>query len=143
MSASSIDPDIQAAFNDGPPSASSHSNIDADILDAYKADGESKTNAPKTSEVTTGPLGFINGAAELAGKGILNIPYTAMHGAQDVIRRAAGSDTNAPDSEAALLAAASAVGARSSAVRVLVDSVHCPGSRWRHVLVRIGAQDRN
>lgn len=35
MSASSIDPDILAAFNDGQPTASSHSNIDPDIAAAF------------------------------------------------------------------------------------------------------------
>jgi hypothetical protein len=53
----------------------------------------------KGSEATDGPLGFINGLAETAGKGILNIPYNAMHGAQDVLRRGLLSDTSAPDSD--------------------------------------------
>lgn len=102
MSASNIDPDIQAAFSNTAPAASSHANVDADILDAFKADDSGKTNsrAPSTQEATSGPLGFINGIAELGGKSVLNIPYNAMHGAQGILRQALGSDRNAPDSPA-------------------------------------------
>jgi hypothetical protein len=37
MSGSNVDPDIQAAFNDTQPTASSHANIDSDILEAFSS----------------------------------------------------------------------------------------------------------
>ena len=56
--------------------------------------------ASTTKEISDGPIGFINGAAGAVGKGILNVPYAAAHGAQDLYRRVTGGDTNAPDSSA-------------------------------------------
>jgi len=53
---------------------------------------------PKDSgEVTSGPLGFVNGVADLAGTSIANIPHSAAHGAVDLWRRWTGGDTSAPD----------------------------------------------
>jgi hypothetical protein len=48
MSASSIDPDIQAAFSDQAPAASSNTNVDKDILDAFK-DTTSSSGEPLPS----------------------------------------------------------------------------------------------
>jgi hypothetical protein len=56
--------------------------------------------ANTTQESSDGPSGFINGIAGTVGKGILNVPYAAAHGAQDLYRRVTGGDTNAPDSPA-------------------------------------------
>ncbi len=41
-------------------------------------------------EATTGVPGFLNGIAEIAGKGIGNIPMGAVHGVQDLVSRATG-----------------------------------------------------
>jgi hypothetical protein len=97
MSASSIDPDIQAAFNDSPPTASSNANIDKDILDAFAQTAESTkaANDIDLSEEGTGDLtphqsgvlvkGAIKGALGLGtaaadlGVGPLGILKTAKH----------------------------------------------------------------
>jgi hypothetical protein len=55
--------------------------------------------ASTVKEKDSGPAGFINGAAGAVGKGILNVPYAAAHGVQDLYRRITGGDTNAPDSD--------------------------------------------
>lgn len=57
-----------------------------------------KTLIDKNGEVQSGPLGFINGLAELGGKSIANIPYGAAHAVVDLTRRIRGTDPNAPDS---------------------------------------------
>jgi hypothetical protein len=44
-------------------------------------------------ESTTGPSGFINGLAEIAGKGIGNIPMGIVHGVKDLASRATGHGT--------------------------------------------------
>jgi hypothetical protein len=50
-------------------------------------------------EVTEGPQGFLNGVAEIAGKGIGNIPGAAAHGVKDLYSRIAhgqGAGPSAP-----------------------------------------------
>lgn len=56
------------------------------------------TPKAKSPEITDGPVGFINGAAELAGKGLVGIPYAAAHGALDLARTAHFPNTDAPGS---------------------------------------------
>ena len=49
-------------------------------------------------EISSGPMGFINGVSGLVGKTALNIPYAAASGVQDFYRMATGGDEKAPDS---------------------------------------------
>jgi hypothetical protein len=56
--------------------------------------------ASTTKEISDGPVGFINGLAGTVGKGIINIPYAAAHGVQDLYRMATGTDEKEPDSSA-------------------------------------------
>ncbi|MGO8847247.1 MAG: hypothetical protein ACLQFI_18315 [Methylocella sp.] len=43
-----------------------------------------------SQEVTQGPQGFLNGIAELVGKGMGNLPMAAVHGILDIASRASG-----------------------------------------------------
>jgi hypothetical protein len=100
------DPEIAAAFGGGPaPATAAPISDDPEIHAAFseKFDGRNASDTtllrdPKTGEITDGPIGFINGVAGLAGKGILNIPYAAASGVQDLYRMATGGDAKTPDS---------------------------------------------
>ena len=91
MSASSVDPDIQAAFGGTSPSASSHANVDSDILDAFKSSAETSENKLYTAtDAAKGVLSTIGNTA-------MNIPYTAVHGAANLGRKISGN-ADAPQS---------------------------------------------
>lgn len=47
-------------------------------------------------EMTEGPLGFLNGLAEIVGKGLGNMPVAAVHGLMDIASRATGRGGTAP-----------------------------------------------
>jgi hypothetical protein len=64
----------------------------------------------KEGEITTGPIGFINGLAEIAGKGIGNIPMAAVHGAYDLASRALGHGPQPSEPTFPLSANAQSVG---------------------------------
>lgn len=116
------DPEIEAAFGSAPtPTSAAPISDDPEIHAAFAEDKSSKKDAKK-GEGTEGPLGFINGVAGLAGKGILNVPYMAASGVQDLYRRATGGDTKAPDSG-------------------LVDALHVPlNENEKNVSGAIGTQ---
>lgn len=82
--------DVIPASAMAPPSAPS--SVD-DIIPTHALH---PMNEPK--EISEGPMGFINGVAGLAGKAILNIPYAAASGTQDLLRMATGADEKSPDS---------------------------------------------
>lgn len=72
---------------------------DADFKDAdWSPPASDFSPVATTQEKSDGPMGFINGVAGAVGKGILNVPYAAAHGVQDLYRRVSGGDTDAPDS---------------------------------------------
>jgi hypothetical protein len=92
------DPEISAAFGAGSTdTAASPISDDPEIHAAFAEDKDLPARSSQRGEITTGPKGFINGVAELAGKSVLNIPHAAAHGAVDLWRRATGGDTAAPD----------------------------------------------
>jgi hypothetical protein len=95
---SDVDPDIAAAFSNKSDTSAPTGAVDPDIADAFKDDTKKQPRRTlPANEAVSGPLGFINGLAETAGKSVANIPYAAAHGAVDLYRRATGGDTNAPD----------------------------------------------
>jgi hypothetical protein len=51
---------------------------------------EAATKKVGGAETTEGPLGFVNGLAELVGKGLGNMPLAAVHGIADIASRATG-----------------------------------------------------
>lgn len=81
-----------------PGAAPSTAALAGDPLDAAFPD-EKRPNSVigKNGEVTSGPLGFINGLAEAGGNLLFNIPANAAHGAVDLYRRVSGGDPTAPE----------------------------------------------
>jgi hypothetical protein len=72
---------------------------DADFKDADWSPPAADFNpANTTQEASDGAQGFINGIAGTIGKGVLNVPYAAAHGVQDLYRRVTGANPDAPDS---------------------------------------------
>jgi hypothetical protein len=74
--------------------------LKGDPLDAAYPDEKPKTKFtnPQGKEVTEGPLGFVNGVAEIAGKTVANIPYNAARGVVDLYRRVVkDGDPSAPE----------------------------------------------
>src|SRR6202789_4095022 len=92
MSASNIDPDIQAAFSGTSPTASSTTNVDPDIQAAFK-----DTSAQNSGRHVGWAEENLLGPSEVIGSAVANLPYSAAHASVDLYRRLTGGDTNAPD----------------------------------------------
>lgn len=92
---SSPDP-FGAALDQQAQSASNADYFDAALTARAKGKGV-LTAKPVDPEIHEGPIGFVNGIAEIGGKSLASIPHAMAHGAVDLWRRATGGDTNAPD----------------------------------------------
>ena len=74
-------------------------HFDADAMKPAAPAPNAQTESQQiagTKEVTEGPQGFVNGLAELVGKGLGNVPMGAVHGVADLLSRASGHGARPP-----------------------------------------------
>ena len=93
------DPEIDAAFS-GASVASPQEKLsdDPEIHAAFSAEPESRTKEGDIYDPEGEAARALSIGSQSLVAPIANIPYAALHGAQDVLRRSTHSDVNAPDS---------------------------------------------
>lgn len=86
------DPEISAAFGGETPTSSAPISDDPEIHEAFSPDAKADIKKPYSVEDAA------KGAISTAGNLVLNVPYAAVHGVGDIVRRISGNQ-DAPETK--------------------------------------------